>query len=57
MNYKSGEARGYEVGVVVDPVRLESLASFGTAAEVGEKVFQVETRKDGYLGGELLGSR
>ncbi|KAG5179037.1 hypothetical protein JKP88DRAFT_168103 [Tribonema minus] len=56
VNYKSPTARGYEIGVAVDPVRINSLDQFGSAQEVGTKVVNVELGKDGCLEAKLLGT-
>lgn len=55
MNVKS-EARGYYAGLAVDPIKLDSLASFGTPEFVGARVVGVEKKKDGVLSASLLGA-
>ncbi|CAM9566898.1 unnamed protein product, partial [Ectocarpus sp. 12 AP-2014] len=54
VNFKSEEVKGYEVGVAIDPVRIESLETFGTPEEVGARVLKVEQAKDGTLDTKLL---
>ncbi|CAG9460546.1 unnamed protein product [Pedinophyceae sp. YPF-701] len=44
------------VGVTVSPVRINTLKSFGTTDEVGERLIAAERAKDGTLGAELLSS-
>ncbi|CAN0152634.1 unnamed protein product, partial [Discosporangium mesarthrocarpum] len=56
VNFKSEDTKGYEVGVVVDPVKLESLEKFGTPEEVGARVLKVEQGKDGTLETKLYGA-
>ncbi len=34
--------RGTEVGVTVDPVKIDNVAQFGTPKEVGKRVMGVE---------------
>lgn len=41
----------------IDPVRIESLESFGTPEEVGARVMRVEQGKDGTLDTKLLDTR
>jgi hypothetical protein len=55
VNVKS-EARGYYAGLAVDPIKLDSLASFGTPEFVGARVVGVEKKKDGVLSASLLGA-
>eukprot|EP00903_Cladosiphon_okamuranus_P015227 g14073.t1 len=54
VNFKSEEVKGYEVGVAIDPVRIESLETFGTPEEVGARVLKVEQGKDGTLDTKLF---
>ncbi|CAM9191479.1 unnamed protein product [Chrysoparadoxa australica] len=56
VNYKSQTSKGLEIGVAVDPVRIESLEKFGTPNEVGQKVIAVERSKDGTIEAQLNGS-
>jgi hypothetical protein len=57
VNFKSETTRGYEIGLAVDPVRINSLDEFAPAEEVGNRVIKVELSKDGCLEAKLLGSR
>jgi hypothetical protein len=57
VNFKSESTRGYEIGLAVDPVRINSLDEFASAEEVGNRVIKVEQSKDGCLEAKLLGSR
>ncbi|CAM9363501.1 unnamed protein product, partial [Hapterophycus canaliculatus] len=41
----------------IDPVRIESLETFGTPEEVGARVLKVEQGKDGTLDTKLLDTR
>ncbi|CAM9320647.1 unnamed protein product, partial [Phaeothamnion confervicola] len=43
------ERRGYQIGVAVDPIKIDALSRFGTPEEVGERVVAVERAKDGTL--------
>mmetsp|Transcript_12014 Transcript_12014/g.28152 ORF Transcript_12014/g.28152 Transcript_12014/m.28152 type:complete len:154 (+) Transcript_12014:494-955(+) len=53
---KSGSTRGYYAGVAVDPVKLDSLESFGSPKFVGDRVVSVERSKDGVLSADLVDS-
>ena len=52
-NVKSEGRKGYTMGAVVDPVKLESLESFGTPDFVGNRIVTVEKGRDGVTGAEL----
>lgn len=52
--FKSSSTKGTEVGITVDPVKIDSLSQFGTPKEVGKKVMGVERAKDGVLSAKLL---
>jgi len=54
INYKSPEIKGYTVGVAVDPVKIDSLAAFGTPDFVGQRIVDVEKKKDGVIDVQLL---
>ena len=41
----------------IDPVRIESLETFGTPEEVGARVLKVEQGKDGTLDTKLFDAR
>ena len=47
VNFKSSTLAGYQYGITVDPVRIASLASFGTPEEVAAKVVLAEVNRDG----------
>uniref|UniRef100_A0A7S1Z306 PsbP C-terminal domain-containing protein n=1 Tax=Ditylum brightwellii TaxID=49249 RepID=A0A7S1Z306_9STRA len=44
---KEGAPRGYQYGVTVDPVRIDSLRQFGTPEEVAARVVTAEVNRDG----------
>ncbi|EKX55208.1 hypothetical protein GUITHDRAFT_98988 [Guillardia theta CCMP2712] len=45
---------GTEIGIVVDPVKIESITEFGTAKEVAKRVVGVERAKDGVTSAKLI---
>lgn len=47
INFKSEDVGGYQFGITVDPVRIESLRQFGTPEEVAAKVVLAEVNRDG----------
>jgi hypothetical protein len=47
---------GTEVGVAVDPVKIDSIVKFGTPKEVAARVIGVERKKDGVTGARLIAS-
>ena len=47
VNFQSPDFSGYQFGITVDPVRIESLAEFGTAEQVAAKVVLAEVNRDG----------
>ena len=47
INFKSESIGGYQYGITVDPVRIESLRQFGTPEEVAAKVVLAEVNRDG----------
>ena len=49
VNFKSTTVPGYEIGITVDPVRIDSLIDFGTPEEVAAKVVLAEVNRDGVL--------
>lgn len=55
-NVKSETIRGFSAGLAVDPIKLASLEAFGTPEYVGDRVVDVERRKDGVLEVKLLGT-
>lgn len=54
VTFKSREIKGFQIGVAVDPVKLEALEKFGPPAEVGRRVLAVERAKEGVFDAELL---
>jgi PsbP len=54
VNFKSTTVSGYEIGITVDPVRIDSLIDFGTPEEVAAKVVLAEVNRDGVLEVKLL---
>lgn len=54
VNFQSSEIPGYQIGITVDPVRITSLAEFGTAEQVAAKVVLAEVNRDGVLEVKLL---
>lgn len=47
INFKSEDVGGYQFGITVDPVRIESLRQFGTPEEIAAKVVLAEVNRDG----------
>mmetsp|Transcript_18259 Transcript_18259/g.23679 ORF Transcript_18259/g.23679 Transcript_18259/m.23679 type:complete len:226 (-) Transcript_18259:39-716(-) len=47
VNFSREGVRGYQYGITVDPVRIESVKSFGTPAEVAARVVNAELVRDG----------
>ena len=45
---------GYQVGITIDPVRINSLSEFGTPAELAAKVVVAEVNRDGVFNVKLL---
>ena len=54
VNFKSMSVPGFEIGITVDPVRIESLIDFGTPEEIAAKVVLAEVNRDGVLEVKLL---
>mmetsp|Transcript_29590 Transcript_29590/g.38255 ORF Transcript_29590/g.38255 Transcript_29590/m.38255 type:complete len:242 (+) Transcript_29590:71-796(+) len=52
--FKSYQTKGFNIGVAVDPVKLESVDKFGTPEEVAQKVLKVEAGKEGYMDSKLF---
>ncbi|KAJ8604658.1 hypothetical protein CTAYLR_006516 [Chrysophaeum taylorii] len=46
-----------QIGVVVDPVKLASLADFGSPGDVGARVVAAERARDGVTAADLLDAR
>jgi hypothetical protein len=53
-NFKSADTSGFQFGITVDPVRLQSLAEFGTPGEVAAKVVTAEVNRDGVFDVKLM---
>lgn len=53
-NFKSSDMSGFQFGITVDPVRLQSLAEFGTPGEVAAKVVTAEVNRDGVFDVKLM---
>jgi len=49
VNFDSSSIKGYQVGVTVDPVRINSITEFGTPNEVAARVVTAELNRDGIL--------
>lgn len=54
INFKSSNRSGYQIGITVDPVRIASLADFGTPEEVAAKVVLAEVNRDGVFDVTLM---
>ena len=54
INFKSESMSGYQYGITVDPVRIESLRQFGTPQEVAAKVVLAEVNRDGVFDVTLM---
>eukprot|EP00804_Cyclotella_cryptica_P013724 CCRYP_018832-RA/>CCRYP_018832-RA protein AED:0.44 eAED:0.44 QI:0/-1/0/1/-1/1/1/0/183 len=47
INFSPPDARGYALGITVDPVRIKSIREFGTPEEVAARVVTAEVNRDG----------
>lgn len=54
VNFKSDDVKGYQYGITVDPVRINSLKEFGTPEEIAAKVVTAEVNRDGIFEVTLL---
>lgn len=54
INFKSQSTSGYQFGITVDPVRIDSLRQFGTPEEVAAKVVLAEVNRDGVFDVTLM---
>ena len=54
INFKSESVAGYQYGITVDPVRIDSLRQFGTPQEVAAKVVLAEVNRDGVFDVTLM---
>jgi PsbP len=50
----TGSAGGLQFGITVDPVRIDSLAEFGTPEQVAAKVVLAEVNRDGVFNVQLM---
>ncbi|EJK53960.1 hypothetical protein THAOC_26500 [Thalassiosira oceanica] len=50
----SGDVRGYQVGVTVDPVRIKSIKEFGDPEQVAARVVTAEVNRDGVFDVKLV---
>ena len=50
----SGDVRGYQVGVTVDPVRIKSIKEFGDPDQVAARVVTAEVNRDGVFDVKLV---
>lgn len=48
--------RGYQYGITVDPVRINSLKEFGTPDQVATRVVNAESNRDGITNVQLVGT-
>jgi hypothetical protein len=48
-NFNSAVTKGYQLGITVDPVKINSLVEFGTPSEVAARVITAELKRDGIL--------
>ena len=55
INYTKDGERGYQYGITVDPVRINSLQEFGTPEQVAERVINAERDRDGITDVTLVG--
>jgi hypothetical protein len=53
-NFQSSTTAGFQFGITVDPVRLQSLSEFGTPGEVAAKVVTAEVNRDGVFDVKLM---
>jgi hypothetical protein len=53
-NFKSSATSGFQFGITVDPVRLQSLSEFGSPGEVAAKVVTAEVNRDGVFDVKLM---
>ena len=55
VNFISTNMKGYQFGITVDPIRIQTLAEFGSPEEVAAKVVMAEVNRDGVLDVMLVG--
>jgi hypothetical protein len=51
---KSKDIKGYNIGVTVDPVKVEKITSFSSPNKVAERVLAIEQSKEGYINGKII---
>lgn len=56
INFSLEGVRGYQYGITVDPVRIESLKQFGTPEQVATRVVNAEAVRDGVTDVKLIGT-
>jgi len=54
INFVSTSTSGYQYGITVDPVRINSLREFGSPEEVAAKVVLAEVNRDGVFDVKLM---
>lgn len=54
VNFSSQTMSGFQFGITVDPVRIESLSDFGTPEQVAAKVVTAEVNRDGVFQVQLV---
>jgi len=54
---KSEEVKGFNVGITVDPVKINSIKQFSTPSDLAKRVIEVERSKEGFMDAEVLGAR
>lgn len=56
INFSLEGVRGYQYGITVDPVRIDSLKQFGTPEQVAARVVDAEKNRDGITSVALYGT-
>lgn len=56
INFSLEGLRGYQYGITVDPVRIQSLQQFGTPDQVAARVVDAEANRDGITDVKLVGT-
>ena len=51
---KSGDIKGFNVGITRDPVRIKSIVDFATPEGLGQKVVNVELTKEGVYTADVI---
>lgn len=55
--YKSGNIKGFNVGITRDPVRIKSIVDFATPQGLGDKVVGVELGKEGVFEATVVSAK